>query len=174
MGYGIIIVVLATTLAVIFYRTCSYSEAWSDKLGESAMGLVLGALLGVLVMFVLSGLISSVAERESYQAEEKKLYAVQDTFGTEGSFFLGSGSVDGKMEYVYLTKENKGYLMQSVPVEDVFIIEDNTTKPKMTKHYERFKNDTLELIFPDLWGDTYYNITIPKGSIKYDYNIDLK
>lgn len=114
-------------------------------------------------------------------------YAVRDTTDIqsavtgsriEGSFVLGSGTVEGKRYYAYWTTRGthrKGAVERGIVKEsnwDIEIIETDTVDSKII-FTEYKKEDTPWRTWVD---DPYQRaeIFVPKGSIRYNYKINAK
>ncbi|MFW6030090.1 MAG: hypothetical protein ACOCRO_07525 [Halanaerobiales bacterium] len=129
-------------------------------------GLGSGFLIGLLIILIL---ISGIAFPTKYVVTNKQpIYALDGTNSIEGSFFLGTGSVNSSMKYYYLVKEDGGYSVESVPSNRVVIYYSNTPRIKTLKL--QYKNDFLKKHFP-LGLNRKYKIYIPEGTIKHDFEV---
>lgn len=135
---------------------------------------VLGGAIAILVIMIGSAFATAYADTNLSEQPTSTtyLYALQDNSTASGSFFLGSGNIDGEQKYVYMAKTKNGYRMGSIPAEDCYINE-SADKPKI----EQYKNGYKSKFFRNnlfFLGDDSYKIYIPKGSIKYNFEVDLK
>ncbi len=114
-------------------------------------------------------------------------YAVRDTTDIqsavtgsriEGDFVLGSGAVEGKRYYAYWTTRGthrEGAVERGIVKEsdwDVEIIETDTVDSKII--FTEYKKEETPW---RTWVDSPYQraeIFVPKGSIRYNYKIDVK
>lgn len=101
-----------------------------------------------------------------------KIEALQDNNSLSGDFFLGSGSVEGKMKYVFYYETDGGFKMAQVDYEDAIIKYSN--EPKVIKHKEEHTDSFINWFAVDIFTITNYEIFIPKGAIKSNYNLDAQ
>lgn len=117
---------------------------------------------------------SVVCNPQTPEVETTYIYAMSDTMGIEGSFFLGTGSVDSEMKYVYMTKTDKGMkIAEPIDTKDAYInyIEEGEA-PRIEKVHYITDSDLLNFLFIFPQSETY--IYVPEGTVKEVYNIDLK
>lgn len=167
MGYIVIIV-----LAGLIGATITYS--YSQDIVEGILGFFAGILIGMLITLFTFVVISANATEVPVQSSSQPLYALQDGSSTSGAFFLGNGIVSGDMRYTYLIQTVNGMSMETADVSHAYIKEDDKGKPRVIINTTKFKSDFLNNWFPDMLPTETYTFIIPKGSIKYQYNVDLK
>lgn len=150
-------------------------NGWSivDKVIDGFLGLFIGALIGLILMFVSLGIVHLIFDTEYVYIDNKEVYALQDNVGTVGHFFLGSGSVDGELKYYFMIKEDKGMHVQSVDAKDSYVNEINSIQPNVDYYEQQFKNEFVQWLTP-AWPSKEYVFEIPKDSIIQNYNIDLQ
>src|SRR5690625_6683304 len=72
---------------------------------DRILGGIVCTLLYGFVALVLAALLQigaeSIFKKEYVKHSEDEIVALSSTHEYEGSFFLGSGSIDGKQEYYY-------------------------------------------------------------------------
>ena len=106
--------------------------------------------------------------------ETKELYALQYDSEINGRFFLGCGSIDEEMYYVYIVKENRGKQIQTLEIDaNNIYLNDNTDTPTLDIYSEDFKYEWMYWFAAPKMGYEYV-FNIPSGSIDYEYNIDLE
>lgn len=146
---------------------------WWDDLGEILGGLLLMSIIGSLIGLAISILFSCIPlQRHWIQNNYVELLALQDNHTISGSFFLGSGDVNGKMKYYFYYKcQNGGYIMDALDVYNTKIFEYD-----MTPHILSYKQVYTKSIFNylGLIYSTKHEIYIPKNSILRDIRLDLK
>ena len=74
---------------------------------ESILGGLIGGVIGVIIMLALP--MKTEINTYTYKIE-----TLQDNNSVSGSFFLGSGSIEGKMKYVFYYETNGGFKNQKV------------------------------------------------------------
>ena len=137
--------------------------------------------LAALTLFVTAISTCTVIEK----GDEK--YAVRDTTDIqsavtgsriEGDFVLGTGMIEDKRYYAYWTTEGthrEGAVERGIVKEsdwDIEIIETDTVDSKII--FTEYKKEETPW---RTWLDNPYQraeIFVPKGSIRYNYKIDVK
>ena len=147
---------------------------YGDNLITAFYNSLLGILLGFSVWVLIGGIIGVFLPVE-VQVTEQKLYALNDGSNTEGSYFLMSGHVDEEPVYKYIVETEKGFHMETINIENVYINETNG-QPIMKTYRRKFKDDIYWWIALPIYLDTfdYVKFYIPKGSVINEYNIDLQ
>lgn len=147
-----------------------YSGFW-DKFFMGTLNAILGAIIGILVGFLISLALPMQLYEKHYSYE---LESLQDGNTVHGSFFLGCGTIDGKMQYVWYWGENGIYEMKQIEAKLVRIkYTEGTAKVNITEisATDSWVNDwALDL---DLHDKTYL-IEVPKGTIKQNYSLDAQ
>lgn len=134
-----------------------------------------GVLLSLLIMVLGGGIATaSGAQTQSEKVETVEVISLNDNSDIEGSFFLGSGSVNEELVYYYAYKSDKGVTVGKVDADEVYI---NYTdeQPRLEEYRTNFKSEFLKWSFAYLGEDScYYKLYIPEGSIIEEYKIDLE
>jgi|SRR5690625_613526 len=145
---------------------------WEDRI----LGGIVCTLLYGFAALVLAALLQigaeSIFKKEYVKQSEDEIEALSNTHEYEGSFFLGSGSIDGNHEYYYMVEEEKGVNIKSVNAGKTYVKEDNNKKPKIEHMSSEFTNSIVRKLFINGLSSEYI-IHIPENSIKYDFNIEL-
>lgn len=130
----------------------------------TAIGGILSTLMLILVGFIWW------VPFDYHPSETRDLQAIKMNDNLRGSFFLGTGSIDGNPSYIFYYKTGGGYRTDKVQADNVLIIEDNTT-PRIVKITESLPS---WLVFGPLkdW-DHSYEIHVPSGSVKPMINMNL-
>lgn len=150
-----------------------------DELFEKILGVIAVSFVGFLVggfIWIVIGI--SAPKIEKIGKTKHKIAALKDKESVNGNFFLGSGYIQGSMQFfLYEEIKTNQFVLQRFHPSDVVIVEDI------------IKNDPYYLIkyqIPDPkwkwngWGMKMnarvngYEIHIPKGTIKHEYNLDLE
>jgi hypothetical protein len=127
-----------------------------------------GAIIGAGISIVI-GLIPKI---EYDQISKQELIALKDNISINGSFFLGSGNIDGKLKYYfYIKTKSGGFKAQNIEADNVEIFENNKT-PCIIKYESKFKNIIWNWIAFTIKEKA--EINIPKGSILRNYKLNLK
>ena len=131
-------------------------------LSLSAAGLGAASGLGQLTMASPPYTLQSRSE----------LMALNDFNGVQGRFFLGSGSINSKFQYVYYHRAEDGS------------IQLGTADPERTKLYEEPREDAVMLRYTQdssttLWGirragKPRAEIRVPEGTVLRGMQLDLR
>ena len=132
---------------------------------------ILGAIFGGLIGLVIANALPAKTEivKTTYNLE-----ALQDNNSVTGSFFLGSGQIEGKMKYVFYYERDGFYKLEQADYEEVKVKYSNE-KPKA----ERFNRKNVKDAFINNFAidcNCYqeYIIYVPKGTIKQNYSLDAQ
>lgn len=129
------------------------------------------------ISLVIFGFISfgvSVMLPVTYQKEvsEFEIATLQDNSQVKGSFFLGSGTINGTMKYVFYYKSGDSYIMHMVSYSSAEII--ITDKKPYLKQISYEKTSAFINLFAlDLEiPQTEFYFYVPEGTIANDYSLD--
>ena len=91
----------------------SFYGFWETLFGSAGLAFMV-FLVGFLIALVLS-VVWEDAPVEVISSTDYKIVALQDNFGLEGNFFLGSGYIDDELSYTYMHYvEGRGYKAETV------------------------------------------------------------
>lgn len=150
-------------------------DGWGfiEKVLATFLYAIIGFIIG-LVLAIGSSIISDLTfEKESIYIGSKEIHALRDNVGITGQFFLGSGGVDSKLKYHYITKEDKGMRTRSVDVGNAYINEIDGVEPSVSYYKKQFKNKTIQWLTPAFYISELI-FEVPPNSVIQDYNIDLE
>lgn len=133
----------------------------------SILGIIIGGLIGFFVAWLMPMELST-------KKETVEIVALQDNNSVNGSFFLGSGYVDGNMEFIlYYECENGFKMMQLSPKHT--LIRYSKDKPTLTVNRLRPTDNWINYFGfdRDVLRETY-TINVPEGTILNHYSLDAK
>lgn len=186
---GLVVMIICMSLHMIVRR-------WND------LFIVVIPTLGVVIfaaqLAVCLVVNSPTKEVKTYAMPQREnIEALSLNESTEGSFFLGCGTVNQEAIYYYMQDTENGFKLQSVDADSAYIKElDNNEAPYLqidtftdswiaTQPTTLFWYDPLYLLFgaapgksfvsgpsEAFRGNTTYTFYVPKGSIKQNYNFD--
>jgi uncharacterized membrane protein len=164
-------------LIIVLSAGLSAKLMYSDKKWEAILGGLFGMAIGAVIsifVFVFTYLfIDGNANKIQIVDYTENIYSLQDNIGIEGRFYLGAGRISDDLKYYYIVKNNNQIKIKSIDNSDDLIIEESDTETPQVIHYKyKFTNKIIENNF-NASGEAI-KIVIPKGSIKYDFNMDLK
>lgn len=170
MIYAMIVVGLAVCGALYMGR--ALFGYFSDYLS----GLIGGAFVGAMVSLASAVVISVVIPATPIFESNAPIKALKDGNTVSGSFFLGTGTVDGEIEYRFMSEEEDGGLRMNTVSADDAVIYDTTDAPRVETYTYEFKSRLVRLLFGPgpLLQDAEYRIYVPEGTVKYEYVVDLK
>ncbi|MFQ3543493.1 hypothetical protein Q7A53_05355 [Halobacillus rhizosphaerae] len=169
-----VFIALVLTLTVVFIVSLITEHSLGEKFIGVGMfaGCILGFLLVLFPAMIFLNHIFENGERYHKVSSTINIVALQDGQGVHGEFFLGSGYIDGELQYNYAIKKDGGYKIDSINASSYVVryIDDNS-KPRIEEIEEGFENNFLKFMF---FTGTKKYIYVPQGTVKEGYNIDLK
>ena len=163
-----IIIITAIALFIAIYQEYnSYYSYFEDYILVSISAILIGGIIGTAMAFALPAKTEIV--KTTYNLE-----ALQDNNSVKGSFFLGSGQIEGRMKYVFYY-ENEGYYKLKQADYSEVNVKYSDEKPKA----ERFNRKNVKDAFINNFAidcnyDQEYIIYVPKGTIKQNYSLDAQ
>lgn len=139
--------------------------------------MVLLMLLSLVPLAFIMGIRETAEDKDfDYKKESSiEIAAFEDNITSEGSFYLGSGSVEGVMKYFYMIEREGGLQTESIPSDNTIIYDkDEKLKKPRIDVYEGTYNKMGSVGKMLNITKTKYKVYVPKGSVKTNYNVDLK
>ena len=165
-------------IILLFIGGISGAKAWLEDEGIygffSLLGFlfytIVGACFGILVGLGIAMLLPAKLETKVYT---QNLECLQDNNSVNGGFFLGTGSIEGKMKYVYYYKDADSlYHLKQIDYANASIKYSDEI-PKIETYKEEPTKDFINYFAWDYTEDKYI-IYIPKGSIKQNFTLDAQ
>lgn len=166
----IILAIIGAIIGVIAsYDGSDYLEEIFLYLSSAILGALIGGIFGFLIALAIPSKTETVID--TYYLE-----ALQDNNSVSGSFFLGSGYINGEMKYVFYYETDGGYKIKQLSYDNALIKYTNET-PKV-ETYREVQTDAFINKFSVYMGGCGCNnkniIYVPKGTIKQNYNLDAQ
>lgn len=166
----ITIIVFAVLIGVLVVATTwDYIDDFSDyfiAFMQFLLGAIFGCIIGALVALILPA-------KEQEIKYTHRLEALQDGNRVSGSFFLGCGTIDGKMQYVYYYESPDGYRMNQIGYDEV-VIKYSDENPRIDIYkMEPIKGKFINLFAIDMLTERNV-IYVPKGTIKQNFTLDAQ
>jgi hypothetical protein len=164
-------IIIITAIAIFIscyteYKYGFYSNEF-DYFISASMGLIIGCFIGLAIALALPAKTEIV--KTTYNLE-----ALQDNNSVKGSFFLGSGQIEGKMKYVFYYERDGFYKLEQADYEEVRI-KYSEGRPKAERFNKRNVKDAFINNFAiDFNCYNEYIIYVPKGTIKQNYSLDAQ
>jgi len=146
----------------------NFDSAWMD-FSEYLFNGMFGCIFGLVVGFIVG---FSIPTEKTTVTDIYQLESISDNSGIAGSFFLGSGNIDGVMKYSYYLKSGDEYYLRQTNVNNSVIKYSNTKtilevkRVEETDYWLNYFSLSIKEQYPK------YIFYIPKGSIKNQYNLD--
>lgn len=150
---------------IVYRENKHYGVDWPEGLFYFMFGCFVGSLAGIAIGFMLP------ADTHIHETQQQ-IQVLNDNNSTSGSFFLGTGQVEGKMKYVFYSKNGNRYKLNQVDYTDAEI-EYSKEAPVVITYDERHSDTFLNWFAMD-FTSTNYLFKIPEGSIATGYNLDAK
>jgi len=166
----IVIVLCVIGVAVAVYKVSS-DYPW-DGLWERLAFMVLISLTAVMICGLIgTGIAFGIGQLipKEIATTQTELISLRHDSETQGHFFLGSGSIDGKPTYFFYKEHRDGFTADTVPIGDnVIIFEEERENGTLVTHIENLSWGK-ELAF---YSPQYsYEFHIPGGSILREFNL---
>jgi len=164
---------LVTIIFIIIFiisaiRICT---EWYNDTFEKIAG-VIGSIFICSLFWILSFLILAFTLPRTITYTNHSIININDNSSVSGAFFLGSGTVDGKMAYSFYQKDGNGAKLEQVNARDVIVYQD-TEKPYIIR--ETGCTGDWQWIAECGYDSTVLKeIHVLKGSIKNNFDLDAK
>ncbi len=148
--------------------------SWTD-IDDWFMGLIsiiAGAFFGCI-----AGVVIAISLPKHYITEkwDVKLVSLQDNNGVSGNFFLGSGQINNRMEYVFYYEYGDSTYKLAQEDYNNCTVKYNDSVHVCTTTYHHADNSLQSKFAIDLTGDwATYLFVVPKGTIKNNYQLDAQ
>ncbi len=176
-----LLIVSIPVIGFLTYQTVAAKKGWCRKdnfdkfLGLFFVPLVAMALLCFALSLMDAGIVGSVLPTRWVVTGSEKLHSLKPKEQTEGSFFLGSGSINGVAKYAYMkVLSDGGYKYGEVDAKDAVIYEENRQDAELdhlTNEPDTGSQNGWIRFLTELGGpdDTKVEVHVPKGSVDNRY-----
>ena len=164
-----IIIITAIALFIAIYQEYNsyYHSDFVDYILVSFLAILIGGSIGIATALALPTKTEIV--KTTYNLE-----VLQDNNSVEGSFFLGSGQIEGKMKYVFYYEKDGYYKLEQADYNEVKV-KYSDEKPKAERFRQKDVKDAFINNFAiDCNYHQEYIIYVPKGTIKQNYSLDAQ
>jgi hypothetical protein len=165
---------LTILICVLIGAAINIYREWEDW-GWDIILIQIG-ILGGLAGFVV-GVVVAIILPAHYQTDKwsENLANLNDGSHIKGSFFLGSGQIEGRMTYAYYTQNQDSTFKLWQTEADVAIIKYSEGDPKIHITYVHPSERFINLFAIDLDDSNWSCVfEVPKGSIKTNYDLDAQ
>lgn len=169
---GIIIGIIVTI------NTCfNFWEGFGATFLIGALGTAISAVVLLIGTVGLQAIYDTGnMETIKHIDEPISLIALGDNIGTDGTFFLGSGTIDSEMKYVYAYEDKElGIMTKTKSVNDCYIKNiPNDEKPYMVKWREIPEENFWTWLFGKPKPIEKITFYVPSTAVCAVYNIDFE
>ena len=171
--------IIGIIIGIIVAVNCCFG--FGEGFGITFIIGVLGLMIGMIICVV--GGVGLQATYEAGDMETVKhtdepiyLVALCDNMGTDGTFFLGSGTFDSEMKYVYAYEDKElGMMTKTKSANDCYIKNiPNDEKPYMVKWRETPKENFWTWLFGKPIVTEKITFYVPSTAVYAGYNIDFE
>lgn len=145
-----------------------------DGVKKQIIGMLSGFILIVLSIVSLVGAITiNTKELDSKDEYLHKIYTLKSESFVSGNFYLGSGSINEDLYYIYYIKnERNEYYIGKVLEQETLIIESDDLEIGLYSRRYTLQENILgfKRIKENTKSDRNYIIVVPTGTIIIDYN----
>jgi hypothetical protein len=147
--------------------------------------IIFSLIIGIFISTLSLGVLAIIHEYNfpyEYVHYDHKIYALEDNNSLDGEFFLGCGSFNSDISYYYIMENDiddvgKVKKMYSES-KDISYIKNTNSTPHVSLYFKKLthKNRFFRLYKPGKILDNYTYVVfyVPEGTIKNNFNIDLK
>ena len=174
-----IVAIISIIIGIIVAVNCCFG--FGEGFGITFIIGVLGLTIGMIICVVGGmGLQATYDAGDmttvKYTDEPISLVALCDNMGTEGAFFLGSGTIDSEMKYVYAYEDKElGMMTKTKSANDCYIKNiSNDEKPYMVKWKKIPEENFWTWLFGKPIATEKITFYVPSTAVYAGYNIDFE
>ena len=161
MILGIIVFILIIVLSIIYKDDC---YGWDET------SIILAMIWGGIVCLLSSFIYSAIQPTQIVETKEN-IYTLETNIGTEGSFSLGYGSIDGEAYYYYYTKDEDGYYhIEKVKADKCKLKLTDVETPAIIKSVQKPEQNVNWLFCTgkpwNVCGCSEYELIVPTNTIQ--------
>lgn len=176
----ILAIILFTLGMIVIFVGCylDNKDLFESYFWVVVIGMLTTILSALIVMPISTYCYDTLVEPEKtfVEYEKTEIYSIGNEVGIEGHFVLGSGSIESEMYYFYYVGgQNGGIIIDKVKAENVEIIEQDIENAYIISGYMDYVNPNYFWTEGNshCFATEYTRILVPRGTIKYSYNIQL-
>jgi hypothetical protein len=163
--------------AYLGFKILSFNAALWEKIGMVLICSFIGLIIGGFVTVFVGAIYTSGAtdcEWKRIEVSGYDLSSLDDGVSASGEFFLGCGTIEGKLNYFGYRELHEGVFENvSISSDNTYIYQSDTvTIPRVEVwRADKVLDDTW---FLSLYGNNFTKIYVPTGTIKTTYSLDSK
>lgn len=167
-------------LFALFGLYFSIKAGWDNGCCYYDFVEIVGKIIATIFIVGFAGLIGlavafSLPMKTTTKVDTYKIVCLQDNNSTNGSFFLGTGLVEGKMKYVFYYEQDGVYKMNQTDYNNTSIKYSDSIKVERYRQ-EEVKSFINYFAYDDITSesDMEFIIYVPKGTVKNNYSLDAQ
>ncbi|MCK9415751.1 hypothetical protein M0Q97_03715 [Candidatus Dojkabacteria bacterium] len=168
------ITIILFALFGLFIAIKSFWDEYDFAFVDIVVDTLMTFLIIILATFIGLGVAIMLPMKTVTKVDTYNIVCLQDNNSTNGNFFLGSGTIQGEMKYVFYYEENETYKMKQTNYYNTSIKYSETAK---VERYRQEKAKAFINYFAiDILSENnmQYIIYVPKGTIKNNYALDAQ
>lgn len=163
----------------LIYRTGAFmlSDSRGDKVFSGLMTLILGLGFAMIGSLITSGIAELALQKTDEVVGTKPIVALKDKSEVHGSFFLGTGSIDGELVYYAMVDTGGGaYQPQQFAISEVRVHENSNASPRVDTVKQVFKQPYCWLLVPgcESLSNRTYHFYVPDNAIDRTFKLDME
>ncbi len=173
MNIVVICAVIMAALGVHTFVAASHSDLFITLLG-SLLGIfaggILGSIIGAAIAFVLGIFVPK--PKGNQETKTTRLASLRSSGGIQGSFFLGSGSIESQQYYRYYEDSGDGgYTPCQLQIDsNVTVYEEDRKDAELVVTWTAYDNRFIDgFVIQNLDSNTRYAFHVPRGSILQEF-----
>lgn len=161
--FGIIFVL--AMVGIFCFNLIKFHKVSNDSIcgyeaDDASYGMAMSGIFCAIALFLT---IIGIVDYPKYQAPSKThivdIMSISRNSSVEGSFALGTGTIEEESYYFYYYKTDKGIKLGKIVADNTYIIETNEITPSI---YEIKEANTFS---------TYTNLYVPVGTVMTVYSL---
>lgn len=173
-GMGILLPILARVWGWTY-------NGWFDPKGKFHIGYdgsmgIIGVMLGFLLAVVVqAGLFVFIEpEYELVETSRINIEGLKDNSNINGSFVLGSGTINEEQYYYFMKKTSFGLQMDKIEALRVPLKESNNESPALVTLKERLNNKWNNLFWVGRTGNEITYLVVPEKTVTKEFTVDME
>lgn len=129
----------------------------------------------MILLVLIFNVLVFTSKTEKALSKSVEITALQDSATSSGSFYLGSGQVEGDMMYYFMRDTDKGQNMMKAKAGQSFIKEGDY-EPHVKIYDEVYTNKLVVWLLGEevMEEEVEYVFYLPEGTVTSDFKIDLE
>ena len=167
-----LLIVLIIMSFVVSYLTIKNMSFGGLDFLDWVITVVLGCVFSLGSTLLLLGAFYIFPSKLTH-IETVEISALKDNSNVEGSFFLGTGSIEENSYYYFIKNTNKGKRMEKVLVDKSYINE-GSDEAYVEIYKGKFSKFAQIMLFSEYGFDEEYIFYVPDNSVTTEFKVDME